>query len=120
MDHSFRSDAPLYPQIAAWLKRAIVDGAFPTGERLPSIRELALRLSVTPNTLQRALQLLESEGLIYTERTNGKFVTGDGARLAKLREELLRGQVRTLADDLRRCGYTKEEVIVCLVAEWEK
>ena len=39
-----RSDAPLYPQIAAWLKRAIVDGAFPAGERLPSIRELALRL----------------------------------------------------------------------------
>ncbi len=118
MDDMFRSDAPLYLQIEQYLQFAILDGTFPSGGRLPSIRELSLRLEVTPNTLQRALQRLEAEGLIYTERTSGKFVTNDARRVAALRGELLRARVGALAADLRRHGYDKEEILTCFEREW--
>jgi len=118
MDSAFRSDTPLYRQIADWLKRSIVSGAFRPGDRLPSIRDLALRLEVTPNTLQRALQILEDEGLLHTERTSGKFVTTDAVRLRTLRDELLRDRIRALISDLRQHGYGREEILTCFEREW--
>ena len=119
MGVQFRTDLPLYPQIADWLKRGIVEGTYPPGKRLPSIRELALALCVTPNTLQRALSILEEEGLIRTERTSGKFVTGDGGRIRALRDELMTGRIRELVADLKRHGYGYEKINACLEREWK-
>ncbi len=119
MGIQFRADLPLFLQIADWLKRGIVEGTYPPGERLPSIRELALELSVTPNTLQRALSILEEEGLIRTERTSGKFVTRDGGRIRALRDELMTGRIRELVADFKKHGYSYEEINACLEREWK-
>ncbi len=68
MSISFRSDIPLYIQLADMMKRAIVSGEYASGERMPSIRDMAQYYSVTPNTLQRALAALEDADFVVVLR----------------------------------------------------
>ena len=77
MEFQFDNERPIYIQLVQQLRIAVVSGAFLPGSRLPSVRELALTAKVNPNTMQKALTELEGEGLVFTERTNGKFVTTD-------------------------------------------
>ena len=77
MDAVFNNSVPIYLQIVSEIKKQIVSGKLIPGERIPSVRELALTYKVNPNTMQKALIELEENGLIKTERTNGKFVTED-------------------------------------------
>ena len=77
MSFNFNNGRPIYIQLLEQLQVLIVSGNINTGERISSVRDLALEYKVNPNTVQKALQELESLGLIYTERTNGKFVTND-------------------------------------------
>ena len=106
----FDPNIPLYQQIVTILKKKIVAEIHEPGTKLPSIRELALQYQVTPNSMQRALQILEDERLIYTERTNGKYVTSDETLIRTLREDILRTNVRTLLQDLFQHGYTQQEI----------
>lgn len=99
MDITFDPALPIYTQIVEGFKREICSGGLKPGERVMPVRELALKIGVNPNTLQRALSELEREGLLYTERTAGRFVTQDASRIAEVREELLSGIV---ADVLRK------------------
>ena len=75
MEYIFNNETPIYLQLVEKLKMQIVSGELKQGQRIPSVRELALVARVNPNTMQKALAELESQGLVYTERTNGKFVT---------------------------------------------
>ena len=75
MSWSFTSDSPIYLQIAEIIKFRILRGEYPPGTRIPSVRELAQEAAVNPNTMQRALALLKSEGLLITRRTTGRTVT---------------------------------------------
>ena len=77
MDWTFRGDQPIYAQLMQRIKQGIVSGDLPPGSRLPSVRELATEAGVNPNTMQRALQELEREGMVYSQRTAGRFVTED-------------------------------------------
>lgn len=77
MEFTFDNNTPIYIQLVEQLKLHIISGRLSPGERLPSVRELALATKVNPNTMQKALTELEETGLIFTERTNGKFVTED-------------------------------------------
>lgn len=74
---NYENSTPIYLQLEQKIKIEIISGRIPPGSRLPSVRNFAIDLKVNPNTLQRALQELEEENLIFTERTNGKFVTND-------------------------------------------
>ena len=65
MEWSFRSDQPIYSQLVRRIKQGIVSGELPAGSRLPSVRDLAMEAGVNPNTMQRALQELEREGMVY-------------------------------------------------------
>ena len=67
----FSNDAPIYTQLIEQIKVGIVAGAFPPGERLPSVRDLATEAGVNPNTMQRALAELERDGLVFSQRTAG-------------------------------------------------
>lgn len=111
MGFAFRNDYPIYLQLVDHIKKAIVSGTYESGTRLPSIREMSAQFEVTPNTVQRALQILESEELIYTERTTGKFVTKDEERLIILRREILAERVHGMISELKLHGYSKEEII---------
>ena len=74
MSWKFQPDQPIYTQLVARLQQQIVSGVYPPGSKLPSVRELAADAGANPNTVQRAFAELERAGLIYTQRTAGKFV----------------------------------------------
>ena len=94
MSWQFQADQPIYTQLVARLQQQIVSGVYPPGSKLPSVRELAADAGVNPNTVQRAFADLERAGLIYTQRTAGKFVTEDAAAVAAARRSLAEAQTR--------------------------
>ena len=77
MEYNFDNERPIYIQLVEMLKIEIISGRIKSGEKLPSVRDFAMKAKVNPNTMQKALTELERENLIYTERTNGKYVTND-------------------------------------------
>ena len=93
MDYIFDNERPIYIQLVEKIRLEIVSGKLKSGERLPSVRELALIARVNPNTMQKALGQLEDEGLIYTERTNGKFVTDNKELIGKIKSKLAEEKV---------------------------
>ncbi len=94
----FDTSSPIWLQLVAEFSRRIVAGEWQAGSRIPGVRELALQLGVNPNTVQRALGEMERDGLCRSERTSGRFVTGDTRRITALR----RGLVTDAADDYIR------------------
>ncbi len=106
----FDNERPIYLQLVERLRIGVVSGELPPGSRLPSVRELAVQAKVNPNTAQRALGELEEEGLLYTERTNGKFVTRDEERIRREKEKLARASLDRFRRELAGIGMTKEEI----------
>ncbi len=105
------SDRPIYAQIVDRLKHEIVSGFYPPGSRLPSVRDLAAQASVNPNTMQRALSALESGGLIFSERTTGRFVTNNLELIRQAKEELARSNVQNFFSSMAELGYSKDDAI---------
>ncbi|WP_147918941.1 GntR family transcriptional regulator [Ruania zhangjianzhongii] len=94
----FDTSSPIWAQLVAEFSRRIVTGEWPAGARIAGVRDLASELGVNPNTTQRALAELERQQLCRSERTAGRFVTSDAARIDALRAELAQGA----ADDFVR------------------
>jgi len=114
MSFNFSNDRPIYIQLLENLQVLIVSGDINNGERIPSVRDLALEYKVNPNTVQKALQELESLGLIYTERTNGKFVTNDKKLIEKYKTEFAKEKVNNYFKSMNELGFSKEEAITYL------
>lgn len=117
MEWKFEAGAPIYAQIAEALRIRIVSGSMRPGEKLPPVRELALEAGVNPNTMQRALTELEREGLLYTQRTSGRFVTGDAGVLDEARRDLARRKLRAFLGSMGELGFTGEELLALLDSE---
>lgn len=111
MDYIFDNDRPIYVQLVEKLRTEIVSGNLKAGERLPSVRELALTVRVNPNTMQKALVELENEGLIYTERTNGKFVTENEKLIEKIKKELAKEKMNNYLNDMEQIGINYDDAI---------
>jgi len=107
---NFDPALPIYTQIVDGVKREIFSGSLVPGDRIPPVRELAMELGVNPNTLQRAMVELEREGLLFAERTSGRFVTTDGELIAKLRQDLVSALVKEFLQEMHALGCTSEEV----------
>ena len=114
MDHIFDNERPIYIQLVEQLKIEIVSGKLKSGERLPSVRELALTVKVNPNTMQKALVELENEGLVYTERTNGKYVTNNKELIEKIKSKLAEEKVNNYLNDMKNIGITYQEAVIYL------
>lgn len=110
MKWQFSSDVPIYAQLIAQIQTTIVSGTWPPGERLPSVRDLAAEAGVNPNTMQRAMTELERQGLVYSQRTAGRFVTKDRARIEQARLQCAQRQIQTFLDGMEQLGYTREEI----------
>ena len=108
---NFSNDRPIYIQLLEQLRVLIVSGNIDIGERLSSVRDLALKYKVNPNTVQKALQELESLGLIYTERTNGKFVTNDKKLIEKYKKEFAKEKVNNYFKSMKELGFSREDAI---------
>ena len=111
MDYIFDNERPIYVQLVEKLRLEIVSGKLKIGERLPSVRELALTARVNPNTMQKALAELEAEGIVYTERTNGKFVTANKELIEKIKRKLAKEKVNNYIKDMKNIGITYEQSI---------
>ena len=111
MDYIFDNERPIYIQLVEIIRIEIVSGKFKKGQKIPSVRELALIMKVNPNTMQKALIELENEKLIYTERTNGKYVTEDEQLIEKVKSELANGIVNTYLNSMENIGIDYETTI---------
>lgn len=111
MDITFDNNIPIYIQLLEYIKFYIISGTFRCGEKLPSVRDFALTFKVNPNTMQKALTELEDEGLIYTERTNGKFVTKDEKVIEKLKDEYALTLAKSYFEGMKRIGFSKADSI---------
>lgn len=111
MNSIFNNDRPIYLQIIDELKLEIISGKLSANEKLPSVRDLSQMLKVNPNTLQKALMELEREGLIYTERTNGKYVTQDKSIISSIKNEIIDSKITEFYEDMLKIGINKEDII---------
>ena len=104
MEFNFNNDRPIYIQLINLLKLYIISGKIQLGEKLPSVRELAYMASVNPNTIQKALLELENDKLIYTERTNGKYVTKDKKIVENFKNEISKNLTIKYIEDMTNLG----------------
>ncbi len=111
MKWSFDHDRPIYTQIIEQMKLFIASGEYRAGEKLPAVREMAQEAGVNPNTMQRAFSELENAGLVFANRTSGRFITEDINMVEKLKEELASEAVRSFLDSMKRIGYDKAKTI---------
>ena len=114
MDWNFRNDLPIYSQLLEQIKLAVVTGVYSPGERLPSVRELAMEAGVNPNTMQRAMQELEREGLVYSQRTAGRFVTEETGLIDSAKRQLARRHVEEFMQAMKGLGLSKEEIMAII------
>ena len=117
MQWQFSNDAPIYTQLIQQVKVGIVTGALPPGERLPSVRDLATEAGVNPNTMQRALAELERDGLVYSQRTAGRFVTEDNTMINTAKRSLAQRHVKTFLEAMLQLGFQKDEIISLIKQE---
>ena len=111
MEWQFDNSMPIYTQLVDKIKLAIVSGEYTRGQRLAAVRDLASEAGVNPNTMQRAFQELERLGLVYTQRSNGRFVTEDEDVIETTKKALAEASIRSFMDSMQRIGYTKEDSI---------
>ena len=114
MSWEFQDHLPIYAQLMDTLKRRIITGRYLPGEKLPSVRELAAEAGLNPNTVQRAFSELEREGLIYTQRATGKYVTENADEIKSARQALAKTQVAEFLSNMQSLGYSVGDVIVLL------
>lgn len=120
MEWRFHSDAPIYAQLVEGITLRIVTGRYPTGQRLPAVRELAVEAGVNPNTMQRALSELERTGLVYSQRTSGRFVTEDSEMIEEAKKKIADQRIQTFLEAMDQLGYGREEIVALIEAEREK
>ncbi|CAH1212450.1 HTH-type transcriptional repressor YtrA [Paenibacillus plantiphilus] len=120
MVEQFSSTQPIYMQLVQRVCRQIVRNEVQPGEKLPSVRDLAVQFGVNPNTVQRVNMELERMGIIESRRGQGMFVTEDQPRLIMMREQLKEELVTRFADEMRDVGFTDEEIVASVRSHLEK
>lgn len=103
------NDRPIYLQLMQRIQQDIIAGVYKPGGKLPSVRDLAVDASVNPNTMQKALSELERSGLVYSQRTSGRFITEDETMLKNMKKELAAEHIRQFLDNMRLLGFNNEE-----------
>jgi GntR family transcriptional regulator len=111
MKVEFSSAVPIYLQIMDEIKQEIVSRERSPGSKVESVREIAQTMSVNPNTVQRAFAELEREGLMYTERTAGRYITADSDRIDRLKEETVRSLIYKFVGMMLKSGFSKQDIL---------
>lgn len=111
MKPEFNNSKPIYIQIMDEIKMLIVSGRLNSGDKVKPVRELAEEFGVNPNTMQRALSELEREGLLYAERTSGRFITTDGGRIMTVKETLAQSEIKRFMESMVKLGFTVDDII---------
>ncbi|MBO8129740.1 MAG: GntR family transcriptional regulator [Peptococcaceae bacterium] len=107
----FTEDRPIYLQIIEEISRRIARGGLPPGKKMPSVRELAMEMKVNPNTVQRAYHELEREGVIFTRRGQGSFVTEDREAVSRLKDQLASDAAQRFIKEIVALGFKPAEAV---------
>ena len=111
MSWHFQTDRPIYLQMEEKIKLSIVSGIYAPGEKLPAVRDMAVEAGVNPNTVQRAYAELEREGLVFSQRTSGRFVTEDKGVVEKMKDEMAAKQIELFLASMAAIGFSVDETL---------
>ena len=111
---------PIYLQILLYIKRGAVAGTIHDGDELPSRRVLSALLGINPNTVQKAFHLLEEEELIVSQTGAKSVMKISEEKITKLREDLLKENIRDITGSLRQMGISREEALGLIGQFWEE
>lgn len=114
MEWEISKDKPVYLQLVEQIQAGIISGEYRPGDKLPSVREMAAKVMVNPNTMQRAMTELEREGLVYANRTSGRFITSDEDLIRKLKERYITQVVQEFLEKMKQMGLSHDEIIACI------
>lgn len=110
MSYDFDSGRPIYTQLLEKITTDIVSGARSPGQKMPGVRELASEYGVNPNTVQRTMAELERQGLVYSERTAGRFVTQDVEKIHATRISIARNLAQNYLKSMQELGMSTDEI----------
>ena len=114
MAWKFDNKIPIYIQISNIIKSQIVTKQLQSGDQLPTVRDLAEIAGVNPNTVQRALSDLETEGFVYSVRTTGRFVTDNTELIQQTRIELAQKELDSFVTNMLNLGFEKIDLVAQL------
>ncbi|MBO7563426.1 MAG: GntR family transcriptional regulator [Clostridiales bacterium] len=111
MPWAFKENRPIFQQIYDMIVIRILNGTYPMGGKLPSVREMAEEAGVNPNTMQRAMSQLEDTGLAITNRTSGRIVTTDEELLKRIKREYAVAAVEDFLQEMGKLGMSQEDAV---------
>lgn len=111
MQWELNTEKPVYLQLVEQIQAKIISGIYKPGDKLPSVRDLAAQAMVNPNTMQRAMTELERDGLVYTNRTAGRFITSDEELIKQLKTEYTTAIVQDFLNKMKQLGLGSDEII---------
>ena len=111
MQWELNTDKTVYLQLVEQIQAGIISGKYKPGDKLPSVRDLATQATVNPNTMQRAMTELERDGLVYSNRTIGRFITSDEELIAQLKKRYITQLVQEFLDKMKLLNIELNEII---------
>jgi len=120
VDDYFDANTPIYLQLVKLFTLRIAGGEWRAGERVSSVRDLAVEFKVNPNTVQRALAELERDELVYTERTSGRFITADEGKIQRARSMLAEQEVTQFTLHMKQLGYGRTQWMALVEEQMKK
>ncbi|MBA2873751.1 GntR family transcriptional regulator [Thermaerobacillus caldiproteolyticus] len=114
MTEEFDATKPIYMQIMEKVNKKIVRNEWKAGDKLPSVREMAVQTGVNPNTIQRTYSELERMGIVETRRGQGTFVTENEEVIKRLREQLKQEIMSDFVRNMKELGFTIDEIVASL------
>lgn len=107
----FKEGVPIYLQLTQDISNKILSGHYLAGQRIESVREMALIYGVNPNTVQKSLALAEQQGLVFAQGSEGRFVTKDEAYIELLKQETIEREVNEFVSKIKQLGFNKQQII---------
>ena len=114
MPWNLDDNRPIYLQLMERIQQDIISGVYGPGDKLPSVRELALEASVNPNTMQKALSELERSGLVHSQRTSGRYITSDEQMLKQLKHDLAFQHIQEFMEKMKQLGFAEAKIFQLL------
>ncbi len=119
MEWTLDRKRPICPQICEQLCVMIAAGKFPTGCRLPSVRDIALSAGVNPNTVQKSLETLAEQGIVYAERGSGWYVSDETDAAADITNDVVHDKTAEYFESMKALGFDTDAV-KNYVKEWNE
>lgn len=122
MKWTIDSDRPIYKQLVEQIELRIISGVYAPGDKLESVREMAMDAGVNPNTMQKALAELERMELVFAQRTSGRFITEDLKVIEEAKKNLAVQEIGAFLEKMKKLGMGRNEILALMekIEEGEK